>query len=225
MLVHPVVCGYGIAFLIETPQALFLVDSGSPGQQQRVISKMNELGRKDLKLIWITHAHYDHYGSAAALRNLTGARIGIHLIDADYMVLARSPLGTTRRYGFIYPHLQRILNQTNPLSTTLPDVLLSDGETLEKYGLNASILHTPGHTPGHSCLVLEDGTAFAGDLLGAFPRPGLQSLLATDWGQLAGSLEYLKSTAPKWIYTGHSRQPIPGSALQKIKNGAMPMNK
>jgi glyoxylase-like metal-dependent hydrolase (beta-lactamase superfamily II) len=47
---------------------------------------MKELGRTDLKAIWITHAHYDHYGSAATLRRATGARIGVHPADANYLV-------------------------------------------------------------------------------------------------------------------------------------------
>src|SRR5659263_83973 len=74
---HILDCGFGLGFLVEAPGGLFLIDCGSPGQHQKVLEKMHELGRSDLKLIWITHAHYDHYGSAAALRDLTGARIGV----------------------------------------------------------------------------------------------------------------------------------------------------
>ena len=217
MKVHPISCGFGYAFLLEYSHGLFLIDSGSPGQENKVLAKMNELGRKDLKLIWITHAHYDHYGSAAALRNLSGACIGVHADDAEDMGTGQSPLGTSRLYGFIYPPAQKILNQVRPLPATMADFTCTGGQTLEQYGLEASILHTPGHTPGHTCLQLEDGIVFSGDLISQFLRPGLQRLLATDWEQIPQSLDVLQSARPPWIYTGHSRHPLSGKALEHFK--------
>jgi len=220
MRIHPLRCGLGVAFLIEAPAGLYLIDSGSPGQQNRVLAKMREIGRSDLKLIWITHAHYDHYGSAAALRELTGARIGVHSADAANMTAGRSLIGSSRRYGFVYPLAQQMAMLIDPLAKTPPDFTLEDGDTLAAYGLKAIILHTPGHTPGHSCLLLEEGIVFAGDLLGGFPRPALQSLLATDWNQLSGSLAKLQTVGAKWVYLGHSPHPLEGSLLQKIRGAA-----
>lgn len=213
MNVHPLRCGLGVAFLIETKRGLFLVDSGSPGHQDKVLAKMRELRRTDLKLIWITHAHYDHYGSAAALRSLTGALIGIHPADAGSMSRGMSLLGSWRRYGFIYAPAQKILQLLRPLPAAKPDFTMNDGDSLEWSGLDATVMHTPGHTPGHSCLLLHDGTVFAGDLLARNPAPGVQSLLATDWSRLAGSLAYLLAAQPQCIYTGHSVKPFSGEML------------
>lgn len=217
MQIHPLRTGFGLSFLLEYSHGLFLIDSGSPGMHAPVLEKMKQLRRADLKLIWITHAHYDHYGSAATLRELTGARIGVHPADAAFLAAGQSPLGTARRYGFIYPSIQRFVNRIWPLPVTPVDFTLSGGETLEKYGLDASILHTPGHTPGHTCLLLEGGTAFAADLVARSPYPRLQDLLATDWRQLPASLERLRAANPRWVYTGHSPRALPGSALQKIQ--------
>jgi len=209
-----------MAFLIETGQGLYLIDSGSPGQQDCVLAKMRELGRTDLKLIWVTHAHYDHYGSAAALREMTGAVIGIHPADAGSMVRGLSPLGTWRSYGFIYPFALSFINRFNPLPPTTPDFTLEDSQTLESFGLNAMILSTPGHTPGHTCVLLEDGTVFAADLIGSFPWIRLQGLLATNWSQLQESLARINRAQPKWIYTGHSKQKVPGTLLRKFNSGS-----
>lgn len=213
---HPIACGLGYAFIIETPRGLYLIDAGSPGQQDRVLSKMKALGRTDLQLIWITHAHYDHYGSATALRQLTGARVGVHPADAHSLATGQSPLGTPHHYGFIFTWIQPLLIRFRPLPATSPDFTLRDGETLESFGLDASVMHTPGHTPGHTCLLLPGGIAFAGDLIARFPSPQMQHLVATDWDQLANSLAHFQSARPKWIYTGHSRLPLPGKSLQKI---------
>ena len=216
MRIHPVACGLGFAFLVEASQGLFLVDSGSPGQQERVLAKMKALGRTDLKLIWITHAHYDHYGSAAALRMLTGAQIGVHPLDAPSLVSGQSPLGIPHYYGLIFALVQPMVNRIRSLPATSPDFMLEDGETLERFGFNASVMHTPGHTPGHTCLLLPNGIAFAADLIASFPYARRQFLVATDWSQLPTSLRRFQAAQPEWTYSGHSRHPIPGRMLQKI---------
>jgi glyoxylase-like metal-dependent hydrolase (beta-lactamase superfamily II) len=215
--IHPLSCGLGFSFLLEDTHGLFLIDSGSPGQQAVVLAKMKALGRTDLKLIWITHAHYDHYGSAAALRELTGAPIGVHAADADSLISGLSPLGTRRDLGFVFTLGLPLVNRLRPLPATSPDFTLEDGDTLECFGLDASILHTPGHTPGHTCLLLPDKIAISGDLFGRNPRPRLQYLVATDWSQLPHSLARLQAAQPEWVYTGHSWRPFPGKVLQKIR--------
>jgi glyoxylase-like metal-dependent hydrolase (beta-lactamase superfamily II) len=214
--IHPISCGLGIGFLIETTGGLFLIDSGSPGHEQKVLSKIRELGRSDLKLIWITHAHYDHYGSAAALRRITGAIIGVHPADAANLTAGLSPLGTSRRHGFLLQFALGVLKQFQPIPQTQPDITIDDGSSLENYGLNATIMHTPGHTPGHTCIQLAGGIIFAGDLIGKFVNARRQQFLATNWSQLSNSLEKLKAAKPEWIYTGHSKIPISGESLLRI---------
>ena len=213
---HILTCGYGLGFLVETRAGLYLIDCGTPGHEKVVFEKMRELGRNDLRLIWITHAHYDHYGSAARLRELTIAKIGAHPLDADDMIHARSRLGSPRSYGGIYFALQPLVAFGRRLEPTPPDFTLEDGETLERFGPEATILHTPGHTPGHTSVVLGGGTAFAGDLLGGFPKPALQSLLATEWDALPASLEHLKAAKPERVFTGHRHKPVSGEELQAI---------
>ncbi len=215
--IHPIKYGLSMGFLIETKDSLFLLDCGEPGQECKVIEKMKELGRSDLKCIWITHAHYDHYGSAEDLRKWTGAKIGVHPKDAEYLVRGQSPLGSWHWQGFIFPIAQRIACAFKPLKPLVPDFTLEDAETLDAYGLDARVLFTPGHTPGHSCLELANGIVFAGDLISSQPWPSRQHLIATDWRKLMESLAYLKSRRPEWIYTGHSKTPIPGFLLQRMR--------
>lgn len=210
-------CGLGVAFLVVRPQGCYLIDTGSPGCQNKVLQKLKELDRFDLKAIWITHAHYDHYGSAAALRDITGAKIGVHPADAGSLANGASPLGSSREYGWIYPLFQPLALRLLPLPPTPPDFTLEDGELLASLGLDAIVWHTPGHTPGHSSLVLEGETAFAGDVIASVPpRLKMQSLLATNWDQLPASVIHLSQAHPQWVYTGHSRRPLPGSALQEL---------
>ena len=71
VLVHRINLGASNVYLLETPEGMILVDAGIPYSQSLVLRKMEQLGRDDLKLIYITHADIDHYGGANALREAT----------------------------------------------------------------------------------------------------------------------------------------------------------
>ncbi|NMB87592.1 MAG: MBL fold metallo-hydrolase, partial [Chloroflexi bacterium] len=140
-----------------------------------------------------------------------------HPADARALSLGQSPLGTTHRHGFLMRLALPVVGALWPLEATPPDVEIGDGESLERFGLDACVLHTPGHTPGHTCLLLEGGVAFAGDLVARHRGPKLQDLLATDWAQLGPSLARLQAAHPAEVYTGHQSRPIPGPALQQLR--------
>jgi glyoxylase-like metal-dependent hydrolase (beta-lactamase superfamily II) len=171
---------------------------------------MDALGRHDLKLIWITHAHYDHYGSASALHAKTGAPVGVHPADAETLRAGRSDLGVTRGIGHLFPLGLGIVNFFVPLPPVNPEVLLEDGASFTDYGIAAQVFHTPGHTPGHSSLWLEDGTLIIGDLIGQDSRVRKQTLLATDWQALEESFARMQALKPSRVYSGHSPRAIPG---------------
>ena len=63
------------AFLVRSASACILVDTGLPGSEHKIerALRRNGLGWRDIRLIVITHAHVDHAGSAARLRELSGA--------------------------------------------------------------------------------------------------------------------------------------------------------
>ena len=210
MQIHPISCGLGYAFLIEGDAGLVLVDCGSPHQEKKVFTTMDALGRHDLKLIWITHAHYDHYGSASALHAKTGAPVGVHPADAETLRAGRSDLGVTRGIGHLFPLGLGIVNFFVPLPPVNPEVLLEDGASLTDYGIAAQVYHTPGHTPGHSSIWLEDGTLIIGDLIGQDSRARKQTLLATDWQALEESFARMQALKPSRVYSGHSPRAIPG---------------
>ncbi len=196
--------------MIEGDAGLVLVDCGSPHQEKKVFTTMDALGRHDLKLIWITHAHYDHYGSASALHAKTGAPVGVHPADAETLRAGRSDLGVTRGIGHLFPLGLGIVNFFVPLPPVNPEVLLEDGASFTDYGIAAQVFHTPGHTPGHSSLWLEDGTLIIGDLIGQDSRVRKQTLLATDWQALEESFARMQALKPSRVYSGHSPRAIPG---------------
>ncbi len=97
--IHRINMGASNAYLIETDDGMVLVDAGLPFSEWLVLRMMKEIGRDDLSLIYITHAHIDHYGSAKALSEKTGAPIAIHKDDASAMAQGRTELGTVRDWS------------------------------------------------------------------------------------------------------------------------------
>jgi hydroxyacylglutathione hydrolase len=214
--IHSLTLGMAQAYLIESSEGLVLLDAGSPGHEQKVINKMGELERSDLRLIFITHAHLDHYGSAAALRRLTGAPIAIHGADSEAMANGETHLGRARGRGRLLPPVFSLVQRFIKTEPTSPDIVISDGDSIEKYGLAARLLHTPGHTVGSSSLIVGEKIAFVGDLMTNRDRPRLQRLYAQDWSGLAESLDRLKKLDPSLVYPGHGKKPISNMELHSL---------
>ena len=208
------------AYLLETRAGMALVDAGPINVERAVIKRMKMLGRQDLQLIFITHAHLDHYGSAGALRRLTGARIAVHHADAADMACGFSSLGRTRGRGRIVALLFPLIERLIAPKPTQPDLLLDDGEHLQVCGLDASLVHTPGHTPGSSCLIVKGSHAFVGDLLSTSGRAHVQRFYAHDWSLIPGSLSRLGNFSPKFVYPGHGKTVLDGGEFQKLVAGA-----
>jgi glyoxylase-like metal-dependent hydrolase (beta-lactamase superfamily II) len=215
--IHGILAGIGWAYLIETQNGMVLVDAGSRGCERRILNVLAALGRDDLRLILITHAHLDHYGSADAVRRATGAPIAAHRGDANTMARGETDLGSVRGWGKVIEWSMPIVERFLRPPSTQADVLVVDGWRLDDYGLDAFIVHTPGHTPGSISLVVEGGLVFAGDLVSARGWPHAQWFYATDWSEIGTSINRIKAYVPEWIYTGHSGTAIRGNAFQKIK--------
>lgn len=142
----------GNVYLIEDDNGLILVDTGWLGNDKRIIKYILSLGHhpEDLKAILITHGHPDHYGSASRLKEITGARVLAHKEDT-----------------FQGPAGKRVISFPGLLLFPQPQVdeFLEEGQTLPIRG-GIRVLHTPGHTPGSICLLMEkQGLLFTGDTL------------------------------------------------------------
>jgi hydroxyacylglutathione hydrolase len=124
----------------------------------------------------LTHGHIDHMGGAESVRTL-GALTYVHP-DDDYLTM--DPVGQMRAlFGMVPP---------GDYPAPAQRIDLTDGMTVDAAGLSFEVRHTPGHTPGHCCFLLEsEGWLFSGDQLFA-GSVGRTDLPGGSWEQLLESM-------------------------------------
>jgi hydroxyacylglutathione hydrolase len=212
MQIHTISMGFVNAYLIEMGSGLALVDTGIGGQERRILAQAREVGG-EIKLIFITHAHGDHIGSAAALKRLTGAPVVIHRLDGPAMASGQvAPVTRSRLAGMAMGLFQRI----SPIAPLQADRLLEDGDRLDEYGLAGSVVLLPGHTAGSVCLRLDDGVGFVGDLVSANGQPHLQRRIVADFTALRASFQRLRTLGLTTAYVGHGRRALTGSEFNEV---------
>jgi glyoxylase-like metal-dependent hydrolase (beta-lactamase superfamily II) len=204
----------GIAFssyLIETPSALFLVDSGFRWFEPLVLGKIRAIGRHvdELKLAVLTHPHIDHVGAIPALSDHTDFEIVAHPDSNDVLSgggRAYSPptKSWTRVVQWLATHALPLLS----LPSITPTIGAADGERLDAFGLAGALYHTPGHSPWCISLLLDDGTAFAGDLVigaGHMTSSVSPPAMSVDPVLARASLRRLLSAGAKRFMPAHGR--------------------
>lgn len=160
--------GFVNVFLIDAGE-LTLIDTGVPGSLNKILLAMEQIGKnpQDLKHILVTHLHFDHVGSLAALKKSTGAAVHMHPADAaDYErgILLR-PVEPAP--GILSRAAVRIM-QARPAGInreiTPVDKELADGQVLDFAG-GLKAIHAPGHTAGHMVFLWpgQGGVLFAAD--------------------------------------------------------------
>jgi glyoxylase-like metal-dependent hydrolase (beta-lactamase superfamily II) len=198
------------SYLIETAEKLFLVDGGMTGTGGNVLKRIAQLERKpeQLQFALVTHAHADHFGGLAEIQEASGCAIVCHPSHADTL---------RKGHGIVSPGLNFFAKIYERIATrVLPKLKLprlrrvitaEDGTELHRFGLPGRILYTPGHSTGDLTLVLDDGSAFVGDLVQgrriAKVTPPEFSIMAVDESTMLASWRRLIKSGAKVLYPGH----------------------
>jgi glyoxylase-like metal-dependent hydrolase (beta-lactamase superfamily II) len=163
-----------LVWCTRTRKAAF-VDPG--GEVDRLMGAAAQF-EVSLEAVWLTHGHLDHAGGAMAVSRATGAPIiGPHL-DDDFLLSSIADQGA--RYGLA------------DAESCTPTRWLADGDRLTLGDLVFDVVHCPGHTPGHVCIINKEAKlAFVGDVLfqGSigrtdFPRGNFDDLIRSITGKL-----------------------------------------
>jgi glyoxylase-like metal-dependent hydrolase (beta-lactamase superfamily II) len=156
---------YVLVYALELRDGVALIDAGWDDDRswRTLVQGLGAagFGIGDVRAVLVTHAHADHLGLAARVREASGAWIALHRLDARLLPpdaelgqVAAAMRGHLTEHGVPATTARTIVSRT-PIARFLNqpsiDVLLEDEETVKLPGLDLSVVWTPGHSPGHSC--------------------------------------------------------------------------
>lgn len=130
----------------ETGHAAVIDPAGDPD----LIIAALKAGNAVLRKILNTHGHPDHVLANAALKAIFDVPVCMHAADSGYYEDS--------------PEIEGLEKHTGLTVDTVADRLLADNVPVRLGASEIRVLHTPGHTPG-SCCFLVDGHLFTGDTL------------------------------------------------------------
>lgn len=210
MEIHRIYGLMAYSYLIETPAALFLVDGGMVGTGGNVLKRIAEIGRKpkDLAFALVTHAHLDHFGGLAEVQQASGCEIVTHPAHAETLRYGHGIVSPgLNAFGRIYERLAHVALPKMRLPKLARVRSVDDGERLHRLGLPGRVMYTPGHSSGDLTLLLDDGSAFVGDLVQGRRIPKVTppefSIMAVDESAMMASWRKLLASGAKVIYPGH----------------------
>lgn len=137
------------SILVATPRGHILLDTGTQKMAAVVFPNMVKLGFKpaDIKVMLISHAHYDHMETMETIRRITGATVAALEAEVPALVSGHD-LSSNETWGQEPIQVGRVLKS---------------GEDIQLGGSTVKVIWTPGHTPGAAAYFIntqEDGRTY-----------------------------------------------------------------
>ncbi|MFN3535353.1 MAG: MBL fold metallo-hydrolase, partial [Desulfatiglandales bacterium] len=147
-----------MTYLVGDPiskEAAIIDPAGRLSDMKRLVEEGDLL----VRYIILTHCHVDHILALKEYKEVFSAPVAMH--ESDIQLLKEG-----------YDSLFGDITQFQSVGVDLP---LRDGDILSLGNMEMKVLHTPGHTPGSICILI-DGNLFTGDTLfvGAVGRTDLK---------------------------------------------------
>lgn len=218
--VIPINLGMVKAFLIKGEKYI-LVDTGMLQSTGKIMDFLlqNKINPQEISLIIITHGHSDHFGGAAKMKALTGAKVLIHKAEEEYLENGNSAPAQGRiLLARVIMKLMSLVKGPK-LEGVKADIVTEGNFDLRPYGVNGKVLHTPGHSVGSISVLLENGDAVVGDIINGKSKNGESSakypFIWSDINSLKDSLKMLLDNGAKVFYNAHG-DACDDSAVKKL---------
>ena len=209
-------------YVLESEGELALIDAGIelPQAFEALRRGLEALGYsiEQISKIFLTHKHVDHAGLAARLHEISGATVYVHEGDwpdvqeyhTRYPRVHERYIQRMREWGLppgTIEQMDATRRMFQELGRSVPAEPLRDGEEIPVGAVTVRVIHTPGHTRGSACFLIDD-RLFVGDHVLPDYTPNIGATDITAHGLLRayrGSLQKIRELNGVKVLPGHGR--------------------
>ena len=205
MKTERIACGMAYAYLLHGDGGSILIDTGAEKYREKVAKACQNAG---VRLILLTHGHFDHCQSAAYLTRRLKCSIGI--AGEDAALLERNEKRKVYGkgiWGRFYADASNRNIEQNEIEAVTPDVILEDGMSLGEYGVDAKTVKLPGHTAGSVGVLCDTGELFVGDAMQNILFPSA-AWCYEDYEKAKESAAIVRSMNAGKIFFGQDRKSV-----------------
>ncbi|MCL2862490.1 MAG: MBL fold metallo-hydrolase [Methanimicrococcus sp.] len=201
MQIEPIYAGYYDSCIYVINKRIIIDTGMTAGEVLPRLEQVTPL--KNIELIILTHAHYDHSGCAGEILAHGHAKLAIHEADAPF--LQDNSKSSALNFG-------------SKINCPKPDIVYKGGEKIpigqnekgaEEY---LEVIHTPGHTVGCICLYEENSkTLISGDTVFSEGGIGRTDFPVSAPEKMTASIDKLRKLNIENLYPGHGGPMIGGA--------------
>jgi len=174
LTVTRVLSGRCNCFCVGNGTNFILVDTGQAGAWPKLRKNLEALGvrKENLAALVLTHGHFDHAENAARVKREFGTVLIAHANDAGCIAKGDCPLcgGTVLPTRILMNLAGERIRRRFRYEPVVPDIEVGESHDLGPLGFRAYVIHTPGHSAGSMCVIVDGEIALTGDaMFGIFP--------------------------------------------------------
>ena len=193
-------------YLISDGRNAVLVDTSSGASVEMV---MDACSKYDMKLVILTHPHFDHAENADAISRRFNIPVAYNQADDEiFDSYDTQPLRSYGIVGFVVLKLSlKVLRETKVIRPG-NHIFISEGDTFAEYGFpDVKVIELPGHTKGSIGLLAGDDKIIVGDALDNWISPGMGHLYF-DKDIQKKTYEKLRQFSGRTVYYGHGKPTV-----------------
>ena len=200
--VHQIKCKTDNCYLVTNGRNAVLVDTASGEGYDTVLA---ECSKYDLKLIVLTHVHFDHAENAAKLAEHFDVPVAFHEADTElFESFDKQPMMSYGIVGKVVLGMSLKVLRNTVVNKPANTFFIKEGDSLSEYGIDAQIIELPGHTKGSIGVDVAGGKLIVGDALDNWISPATGHLY-NDLDALKKSAGKIMSLGPGTLYYGHGK--------------------
>lgn len=213
-------------YLVASKAGYVLIDTGYDGSFPRFMRMLekNHVQPRDIRYVFLTHAHDDHAGFLNEVLVMTDAKVILHPKAVDGLKRGQNSFlgGCSSRLAFLFCKVLALFGHGEHRYPVIREEYLDrlvpiDSDRFGELGFPFEILRTPGHTADHISMLADD-VLFCGDAaMNGFPSMRRTIIWIEDLKQYKRSWEAILKMNPRILCPGHGK-PFRTSDLEKYLN-------